>query len=136
MCFVYECIFHVYFVWFLTPSILARMSAWLPMYLPLKGLIASGWGTGFKSLSSPYTRGTPVGILSSVITSSGMLSRYLTRARREFPCAAITTRFPLLTVGAIVFVQNGNTRSRVILRLSVRILAASGMLAYFLSLPG
>ena len=32
------------------------------------------------------------------MTSSGMLSRYLTKARRELPCAAITTRLPDLTL--------------------------------------
>jgi hypothetical protein len=33
---------------------------------------------GFIFSSSEYTRGTPVGMFSSAIASSGMLSRYFT----------------------------------------------------------
>lgn len=45
--------------------------------------------------------GTAVGILSSAMTSSGMLSRYFTSALSELPCAAIITLFPDFMVGAI-----------------------------------
>ena len=47
----------------------------------------------------------PVGMFSSTISDSGMLSRYFTSARRLLPCAAITTRLPALTSGAIVSSQ-------------------------------
>jgi hypothetical protein len=46
--------------------------------------------------------GAPVGIFNSEITSSGMLSRYFTRARKEFPCAAMITFFPDLVNGFIL----------------------------------
>lgn len=42
----------LYFVWFLTPSILARIASWSPKYLPLKGAIAPSLGMTFKSSSN------------------------------------------------------------------------------------
>jgi hypothetical protein len=51
----------------------------------VRGAMASGWGMGLRFSSRLYTRGTPVGMFRPAITSSGMLSKYFTRARREFP---------------------------------------------------
>jgi hypothetical protein len=50
-----------------------------------RGAMASACGMGFRSASKSYTSGTPVGMLRLEMTSSGMLSRYFTRARRELP---------------------------------------------------
>ena len=53
------------------------------------------------------------------MSSSEMLSRYLTSARMLLPCAAITTRLPPLMAGAIDSFQNGSTRATVSFRHSV-----------------
>ncbi len=57
-----------------------------------------------------------MGMFSSAMVSSDRLSRYLTSALRELPCAAMTTRFPDKIVGAISACQKGSTRSKVIYR--------------------
>jgi len=50
---------------------------------------------GFKSLSNSYTSGTPVGIFKLTISSSEILSKYLTNALKEFPWATIKTFLPI-----------------------------------------
>ena len=74
---------------------------------------------GFRSSSSSYTSGTPVGMLSPTISASLMLSRYFTRARRLLPWAAMMTRLPDLIVGAITSCQAGRKRATVSFRHSV-----------------
>lgn len=71
-----------------------------------------------------------MGMLRSAITLSSMLSRYFTRALKEFPCAAITTRLPERMQGAMSECQNGKTLSRVVFKLSVDIFDADGILLY------
>jgi hypothetical protein len=89
-----------------------------------------------KNTQELYT-GTPVGIFSSEIISSEILSKYFTKDRNELPyyllffchklymviyyvvvlfltCAAIITRLPDLIDGAISLSQNGRTRSNVV----------------------
>ncbi|EFR96080.1 hypothetical protein NT05LI_2761a, partial [Listeria ivanovii FSL F6-596] len=41
--------------------------------------------TGFKSSFNSYTSGTPVGISSSIISSSLIPSKNFTKARKLFP---------------------------------------------------
>lgn len=56
------------------------------MYLPEIGSILSLCLIGFKvNLSKLYTNGIPVGIFNSVITLSGISSKYLINALKEFP---------------------------------------------------
>src|SRR5207244_839187 len=62
----------------------------------------------------------PVGILSPTISASPIASRCFTSARSELPCAAISTRLPARTAGAIVAFQYGSTRATVSFRHSVR----------------
>jgi len=61
----------------------------------------------------------PVGKLSSTISLSGTLSRYLIKARSELPCAAISTFFPERIAGTIESCQYGNARSTVSFKHSV-----------------
>ena len=76
--------------------------------------MASLCGMGLRLSSNSYTSGAAVGMFSSATTDSDKLSKYFVSARREFPWAAIRTRLPALTSGAITCSQNGRTRSRVI----------------------
>jgi hypothetical protein len=55
------------------------------------------------------------------MTSSPIPSNSFTNARREFPCAAITTVLPDLSTGAMLVLKYGETRSSVDLRLSVHL---------------
>ena len=75
-------------------------------------------------------------MLELIPGTSGISSKYFTNARREFPCAAISTFFPDLTVGAISECQNGRTRSRVVAKLSALIVFAPVKDAYFGSFAG
>lgn len=97
-----------------TPRILFLISSWLPIYLPLRGPMASLCLIGLRCSSKSYTRGTPVGMFNSVMTLSEILSKYFTNARSELPCAAMMTRLPCLISGAISLFQKGTTRSRVV----------------------
>jgi hypothetical protein len=58
--------------------------------------------------------GTPVGMLSSAISFSDMLSRCFMSARRELPCAAINTVRLACRAGAISDDQIGRTLARVV----------------------
>jgi hypothetical protein len=61
----------------------------------------------------------PVGKLSSTISLSGTLSRYLINARSELPCAAISTFCPERIAGTIASCQYGKARSTVSFKHSV-----------------
>ena len=74
---------------------------------------------GLRLASSSYTSGMPVGMFSSTISLSGMLSRYLTRARRLLPWAAMMTFLPDYTMGAMVSCHSGRKRATVSFRHSV-----------------
>ena len=69
--------------------------------------------SGWRFASSSYTRGAPVGILSSVISCSEMPSSILTSALRLLPWAAINTFLPASSSGAIAAFQYTSTRSSV-----------------------
>ena len=70
------------------------------------------------------------------IASSETLSKYLTSARKLFPCADIKTFFPFLIVGAIVSCQYGKNRSTVSFKHSVKGISSDFKSLYFGSVPG
>mmetsp|Transcript_122619 Transcript_122619/g.318837 ORF Transcript_122619/g.318837 Transcript_122619/m.318837 type:complete len:269 (+) Transcript_122619:14-820(+) len=121
------------FAWFATPLILPSTQSLSPKYAPLRPSAWSGIKMGFMRLFSLYTRGTAVGMFKPMILSSGTLSRYLTSARSEFPCAAMITFLPDLRAGATVLFQKGSTRSIVIFRDSVKGSSFLERPAYFAS---
>ncbi len=63
------------------------------------------------------------------MSASEMPSMCFANARNELPCAVTNTRLPEINAGAIWSSQNGNTRSRVILRFSAFGIKSFGKLA-------
>mmetsp|Transcript_73375 Transcript_73375/g.174911 ORF Transcript_73375/g.174911 Transcript_73375/m.174911 type:complete len:233 (-) Transcript_73375:299-997(-) len=125
------------FVWFFTASAAALISSRFPMYFPkLRGAMASGLLMGFRSASSLYMSGRPVGISRPVMSLSEMPSRNLRIARMELPWAATKTVLPLFNSGTIASSQNGITRAIVSLRHSVFGMSFLSSAAYLRSLAG
>src|SRR6185503_13828781 len=91
-----EVVEHGYFflalAWLATASAAAAIAAASPRYSARVGL---------RSASSSYRRGIPVGMLSSVISSSEMFSSIFTTARKLLPCAATRTLRPRLSSAAM-----------------------------------
>merc|ERR1719498_1516474 len=122
--------------WLATSSCFFLSSASSIRKAPERGATALGDGITLRFLSRRYTSGTPVGISSFVISSSEMLSRYLSIPRIELPWAATRTVLPRPRAGTMEPSQYGRQRSTVSLRHSESGMSASGMCAYLLSLPG
>lgn len=57
--------------------------------------------------SNSYTKGTEVGMLTPIISSSEILSMCLTKDLREFPWATTTTFLPYFIAGTIWSYQKG-----------------------------